>query len=84
MVAFNMDMQLPVTRLLLLKALSGLNSNRVTVGNYIFIKDIRYIVLHVYIVFWTVCYPVTVTCCKISTQFPTLSLQSAHDYKDTI
>ena len=40
MVASSTLQQLPVTRLLLRKALSRLNSNRVTVSNNIFIKDI--------------------------------------------
>jgi hypothetical protein len=38
MVVSDVEHLLPVTKLLLLKALSGLNSNRVTVGNYNFIK----------------------------------------------
>ena len=38
MVVSDVQHLLPVTKLLLLKALSGLNSNKVTVGNYYFIK----------------------------------------------
>ena len=86
MVRIKWQKLLPVTHVLLLKALSLLKGNKVTVGNSIFIKDIEYIDIHYVYSFRAYCY---LFCYPYQNghQFTTPQkcvYNPRYDYKDTI